>query len=98
MAQERGRRQKSRWASEPAGTPVYCGRAVSGRPPALLASVTHKAAEADYCPAGLAGAAGLGADVVAGFGAGAGAGAPPDAVLLSYRSMISFVMSTLGEA
>jgi hypothetical protein len=56
-----------------------------------------------YCPAGLVGgAAGLGAVVVAGgFEAGAevaGAGALPDAVFLSYSSIISFVISMLGEA
>src|SRR6202044_2635266 len=98
-----GRRQKSRWANGPDGTPVCCGPAASGRLQALLAIYSQSPEQTGYCPAGLAGVAGLGAgaDVVAGgFEAGAGvagAGAPA-AVFLSYSSIISFVISMLGEA
>src|ERR1700677_4777208 len=97
-ARKKTKIQMGQWARRYAGLL----RSRSFRPPASSTrNLLTEPEKTGYCPAGLAGVAGLGADVVAGgFEAGAGvAGAGAlDAVFLSYSSIISFVISMLGKA
>src|SRR5271163_1572960 len=89
--------QMGQWARRYAG--LFRSRSFR---PLASSTLTTRPEKAGYCPAGLA-AGGFGAAVAGPAGAlGAGAevagAALDDTAFLSYSSMISLVMSILGEA